>query len=351
MKVSAETQPLLDQYKKLVPPVFVQNGVEKLADETHLFDATFPDCSFTRASFNKEKKRALPNCIAHRGYKAQFPENTLGAFKGAVDIGAHAIETDVHLSKDGVVVLSHDADLKRCFGLKDKIIDCDWSYLKTLKTLKEPRQSMPRLQDLLEYLAQPGLEDIWLLLDIKLDNDSDAVMRLIAKTIFSVDPPSIKPWHTRVVLGAWAGKYLPLANKYLPGFPITHIGFSTSYARQFLKVPNVSFNMLLPILYGPGGRKFIKDVQAQNRPIFAWTVNEVVKMDWCIRRNLDGVITDDPKLYLEVCKKFDERKPEPRMSIRHFMDGIRIWIMALIFGFLMRKKFTKVPEARKRANS
>jgi glycerophosphoryl diester phosphodiesterase len=52
-------------------------------------------------------KDGKPQCIAHRGYKAAHPENTMGAFKGAVGVGAHAIETDIHLSKDGVVVLSH----------------------------------------------------------------------------------------------------------------------------------------------------------------------------------------------------------------------------------------------------
>ena len=49
----------------------------------------------------------MPQTIAHRGYKAKFPENTMGAFKGAVEVGADAIETDIHLSKDDVVVLSH----------------------------------------------------------------------------------------------------------------------------------------------------------------------------------------------------------------------------------------------------
>lgn len=51
--------------------------------------------------------------------------------------------------------------------MDQKIADCDWSYLSTLKTLREPKQSMPRLLDLLEYLAQPGLESIWVLLDVK----------------------------------------------------------------------------------------------------------------------------------------------------------------------------------------
>lgn len=51
--------------------------------------------------------RRIPQIIAHRGYKAKFPENTMRAFKGAVEVGAEGIETDVHLTKDGVVVLSH----------------------------------------------------------------------------------------------------------------------------------------------------------------------------------------------------------------------------------------------------
>lgn len=48
-----------------------------------------------------------PQCIAHRGYKAKQPENTMAAFRAAAAAGAHAIETDLHLSRDGVVVLSH----------------------------------------------------------------------------------------------------------------------------------------------------------------------------------------------------------------------------------------------------
>lgn len=49
----------------------------------------------------------LPQTVAHRGYSAKFPENTMAAFAGAVHAGAHALETDVRLSKDAVVVLSH----------------------------------------------------------------------------------------------------------------------------------------------------------------------------------------------------------------------------------------------------
>ncbi|KAI9697816.1 MAG: gamma-tubulin [Candelina mexicana] len=126
----------------------------------------FPMPSFTRARSNKSG-RQLPQAIAHRGYKAAHPENTMGAFAGAVKAGAHAIETDIHLSRDGVVVLSHDANLKRCFGRKEKIIDCDWEFIRSVRTLRAPHESMPRLRDLLQYLSTPGLEHVWLLLDIK----------------------------------------------------------------------------------------------------------------------------------------------------------------------------------------
>ncbi|KAF4555835.1 Phosphatidylglycerol phospholipase C-like protein [Elsinoe fawcettii] len=307
-------------------------------------NTTFPSCAFARALSDKGQ-HDMPQAIAHRGFKAKYPENTMAAFKGAVDVGAHAIETDVHITKDDVVVLSHDATLKRCFGKEDKIIDCDWSYVSKQRTIAEPQQAMPRLQDLLEYVAQPGLEELWVLLDIKLDNDSDKIMRLIAETIKSVPPPSSKPWKERVVLGCWALKYLPLADKYLPGFPISHIGFSLPYARQFLKVPNVSFNMLCPMLQAPGGNRFIRDCKEAERPIFAWTVNTEDKMDWCIRRKLDGVITDDPEKFLKVCDDFDESRPEQSMSLKVIFDSLRVWFFSMVFGALYIKKLDKMGTA------
>ena len=59
--------------------------------------------------------------IAHRGLALGIPENTLTAFQLAVDHGADALETDVHVSKDGVAVLSHDPDLSRLTGQPERI--------------------------------------------------------------------------------------------------------------------------------------------------------------------------------------------------------------------------------------
>ncbi len=57
-----------------------------------------------------------PRVIAHRGFCAGHAENTIGAFQAALDVGADLLETDVHISKDGQVIVAHDADLSRVAG-------------------------------------------------------------------------------------------------------------------------------------------------------------------------------------------------------------------------------------------
>ena len=131
-----------------VPPMLVQPGVEKMDSPVALSeDAEFPKPAFTTYRYDSRKRR-MPQCIAHRGFKAAFPENTMASFKGAVKAGTHALETDVHLTKDEVVVLSHDATLKRCFGREEKIKDCDWKDISDARTIAEPHEPMPKLQDI-----------------------------------------------------------------------------------------------------------------------------------------------------------------------------------------------------------
>lgn len=281
----------------------------------------------------------MPQAIAHRGYKAAFPENTMGAFKGAVEIGAQAVETDVHLTKDGVIVLSHDETLKRCFNHEGKIIEHDWEFISTLRTTKEPHQAMPRLLDLLEYLALPGNEEIWCLLDIKLDNEADYIMQRLGETISSVTPSSQRAWCDRIVLGCWAAKYVPLCHKHLPGFPVSHIGFSLFYANQFFRVQNVSFNMLQEVLLGPFGSRFLSKAKAENRTVLVWTVNNELLMRWCIKRGLDGVITDNPKKFLDVRDKWNEGDAVGFMSLKLLWEVIRLNFMTIMFGFAFWRKF------------
>jgi phosphatidylglycerol phospholipase C len=300
-----------------VPPMLLQPGAQQLGMPAQI--SSTPPCpspSFIKPHFSTSKRKR-PQCIAHRGYKAKYPENTLSAFRAAINAGAHAVETDVHITKDEVVVLSHDANLKRCYGEDIKIADKTWDEIKNLRTTQKPHERIPRLADLLRYLAEEGNEHIWVFLDIKLGNDADDIMRLIASTLSSNAPQASSSWNERVVLGLWAAKYLSPAQQYLPGFPMMHIAFSVTYARQFLDVANVGFNMMFYALIMPGGKRFLRDAQqVYKRKVLSWTINGEDHMKWCIRKGLDGVVTDEVEKYLEVADRFDEdREKEPYLPV------------------------------------
>lgn len=171
----------------------------------------------------------------------------------------------------------------------------------------------------------------------QIDNNADDVMRLIASTIASV-PPSSRPWSSRLLLGCWAANYIALCHKYLAEFPIVYIGFSTIYARQFLRVPNVSFNMLQKVLIGPLGGCFLREVKSKGRKMFVWTVNAEDMMRWSIRKEVDGVITDDPKKFLAVCDEYAGVEEE-WFGWKTYLDILRIHTMILIYGALFRLKF------------
>jgi hypothetical protein len=62
--------------------------------------------------------------------------------------------------------------------------------------------------------------------------------------------------------------------------------------------------MLQPLMVGPMGKSFFTEIFQAKREIYLWTVNDVKAMKWSIRKEVDGVITDDPKKYLEVCETY-----------------------------------------------
>lgn len=165
---------------------------------------------------------------------------------------------------------------------------------------------------------------------MQLDNNADDVMRLIGDTIRSVPPSSSRLWQSRIVLGCWAAKYLPLCFRYLPGFPVSHIGFSTLIASHFFTVPCISFNMQQAVLMAPWGRRFIAKAHRDNRPVYAWTVNDERAMQWGIRHGLDGVLTDDPKLFVEVRKGWHEGM-RGGLGVRGLVEVARINFFALVY--------------------
>ncbi len=113
---------------------------------------------------------APPLVIAHRGYSAVAPENTLAAFEAALRCGADMVETDLHPAADGSAVLIHDAEVSATTGGRGRVADLRAAELARLDAGSwfSPAyrgQRVPLLADLLDLLTEhPGGQ---LLLELK----------------------------------------------------------------------------------------------------------------------------------------------------------------------------------------
>jgi len=99
--------------------------------------------------------------IAHRGYSGKFDENTMLAFKKAIEYKADGIETDVQLSKDGVPVIIHDETLDRTTNGHGFVKDYTLDELKTFRTKSVPRVQALKTDALeeMEYLKSNILKE------------------------------------------------------------------------------------------------------------------------------------------------------------------------------------------------
>ena len=70
--------------------------------------------------------------MGHRGAKAYEPENTLRSIRRALELGVHAVEIDIHLSRDGRLVVIHDATVDRTTNGKGRVADLTWEELRRL---------------------------------------------------------------------------------------------------------------------------------------------------------------------------------------------------------------------------
>jgi glycerophosphoryl diester phosphodiesterase len=105
---------------------------------------------------------------AHRGAMDTHPENTLAAFREAVRLGAHMIEFDVRMTKDGHLVILHDETVDRTTNGKGKISELTIDEVKHLDagSWKSDKFSDERIPTLKEVLATMP-ENIWLNIHIK----------------------------------------------------------------------------------------------------------------------------------------------------------------------------------------
>jgi glycerophosphoryl diester phosphodiesterase len=110
---------------------------------------------------------------AHRGASIEFPENTLAAFRRAVELGAPGVELDVHLSKDGVPVVIHDETVDRTTNGKGNVADLTVAELHALDAGRG--EYVPTLAEVFDVLAGHLTIDI----EVKTPNAAAAVLELV----------------------------------------------------------------------------------------------------------------------------------------------------------------------------
>lgn len=227
-----------------------------------------------------------PVPIAHRGGSLEAEENTLPAFARAVALGYRHVETDVHLSADGEVVIHHDPTLARMTGDPRPLASLDWRTLRQIRT--HGGAALPRLADLLEEF--PALH-------VNIEAKSDAVAEPLAALIRRmgvldrVGVGSFAANRTarlraalgeglcwsparQGVLGLWLrGWGLPLARAPYPVVQVPH---------RFRGIEVVT-------------PRFVRAAHAQGIQVQVWTVNEEAQMRALLDMGVDGLMTDRPE--------------------------------------------------------
>lgn len=105
----------------------------------------------------------MTEVICHRGYSSRYPENTMLAFQKAIETGADGIELDVHLTRDGEVVVIHDELVDRTTDGVGFVKDFSLAELRRLNAAhgwEIAPQRVPTLEEYLERIAPTGLQSL-----------------------------------------------------------------------------------------------------------------------------------------------------------------------------------------------
>jgi len=225
-----------------------------------------------------------PFGIAHRGGSGHAPENTPAAFRNATELGYTHLETDVHATRDGVVVAFHDADLKRMFGVEGQIGDYEWADLSQM-TLDDGH-SIPRFQDLLD-----ALPDSRFVVDPKADDAVEPLCRLVEQNGAT----------HRLCIGAFSDARIQRARELLGPDLCTSPGprqFARLMARLRLgRLPDV-VHQCVQIPTTVGGLRLdkpwvIEGFKKAGLQVHFWTINDGDEMDRLLAMGADAIISDN----------------------------------------------------------
>ncbi len=229
--------------------------------------------------------------FAHRGGSAEAEENTLPAFKRAVAMGFTHAELDVHLTKDGAVVIHHDPTLARMFGDPRAVAELTLAQVQTLRSAGGAQ--VPLLADLLEEL--PGL---FVTIELKSDSVADPLAQLLTRmgVVDRVCIGSFNPARTRAARQAlggdvlWSPAHAQVARLWATGFGLP---FSLDdFAVVQVPVAWRGIPLVTP--------RFVNAAHARGIAVQVWTVDDEAEMTALLDMGVDGLMTDHPTRLRDV---------------------------------------------------
>lgn len=233
--------------------------------------------------------------FAHRGGAGNWPENTMPAFQGAIDLGYRYIETDVHATRDGVLLAFHDDQLDRVTDRVGTIAEMD--FIDVAKARVSGLEPIPRLEELL--LAWPGIR---INIDPKRDNAVEPLIRVLrgSAALDRVCVTSFSDARTHAVREA-LGKDLctglgPVAtgrlrfSSWSGPFGGLWGGFEGGCAQIPVKQKGIRLV----------DRQMIDRAHDEGLQVHVWTIDEPAEMNRLIDLGVDGLMTDQPAVLKTV---------------------------------------------------
>lgn len=233
---------------------------------------------------------------AHRGASSIYPENTMLAFKGAVEFGADWIELDVQLTKDDKIVVSHDGNLSRVAGVNKNIIDMTYDEIKEIDVgfffnEKFKGERIPLLSDVIEFAIENNIR-----LNIELKPTGKEI-DFEKKVIDLINEYSFKD---KCVIASQIYTILENSKKYDKTIKTLYVINDT-----IENINDVKYSDDISMESNHINIEQVKKIHASNKKIYAWTVNTEKIISQMILLNVDNIITDDVKLGKEIVNKDD----------------------------------------------
>ena len=237
-----------------------------------------------------------PIPFAHRGGASEVPENTMPAFEHAVRLGYRYVETDVHVTADGVLLAFHDDVLDRVTDRAGAISELPWSVVREAKV--DGREPIPRFDDLLAA---------WPELRVNVDPKHDGAVDALVEALRRADAVD------RVCIGAFSDDRLARVRDALPGV-CTSLGpiGSLQLAQAVLgeDVPELpSPCAQLPTHIGDTEvvtAALLATAHERGLQVHVWTIDDRDEMERLLDLGVDGIMTDRPAVLRELLEARSE---------------------------------------------